>query len=70
MIADAFKGISGMDFKPDRNLSLDTPTPEPLTEPDDMVIVEPPCHTNEPIKVPNTDTGRAHCLVCGTPFAA
>jgi hypothetical protein len=70
LIVDAFTGIKGMDFKPDRNFSLDIPTPEPLTEPDDMVIVEPPCHPNEPVKVPDGATGRVHCLVCGAPFAA
>lgn len=70
LIADAFKGIKRMDFKPDRNFSLDIATPAPLTEPDDMVIVEPPCHPNEPVKVPDTATERVHCLVCGNPFAA
>jgi hypothetical protein len=70
LIADVFKGIKGMDFKPDRNFSLDIPTPEPLIEPDDMVIVEPPCHPNEPVKVPETVAERVHCLVCGTLFAA
>ena len=70
LIADAFEGIRGMDFKPDRNFSLDIPPPEPLTEHDDMVIVEPPCHPNEPVKVPETATDRVHCLLCGAAFTA
>ena len=34
--------------------------------PDDMVMVEPPCHPAEPLKVPEDATGSVHCLVCGT----
>lgn len=41
----------------------------PLTEPDDMVIVTSPCHSFEPVKVPEDHAGQLHCLVCGTPFA-
>lgn len=70
LVADAFKGVKGLNFKPDLNFSLEIPTPEPLTEPDDMVIVEPPCHANEPIKVPEAATTRVYCLICGTPFSA
>lgn len=69
-IDDAFKGIQGVSFKPNQNFSLDNDTPAPLSEPDDMVIVEPPCHPQEPLKVPNDATERVHCLVCGTPFTA
>ena len=70
MLADTFKGIKGFEFKPNANFSLEIPTPEPLHEPDDMVIVEPPCHPNEPIKVPEAAAERLHCLVCGVPFAS
>lgn len=69
-VDDAFKGIKGLTYKPDRNFTLAIPTPEPLSEPDDMVIVEPPCHPNEPIKVPAEATQRVHCLICGSPFTA
>lgn len=69
-LADMFKGVKGLNFKPNRNFSLDIPVAEPLTEPNDMVAVEPPCHPGEPIKVPETATGRIHCLICGSPFAA
>lgn len=67
LVEEAFKGL---DFKPNRNFSLEIPTPEPLTEADDMIIVEPPCHPNERVKVPDAATNRVHCLVCGAPFAA
>lgn len=68
-LADAFKGIKGVTFKPNSSSSLDTGTPRPLIEPDDMVIVEPPCHPNEPLKVPEEATGSIYCLICGSAFA-
>lgn len=42
-----------------------TPRPEPLTEPDDMVRVDLPCHLEEPLKVAEDWTGEVACLVCG-----
>ena len=66
---DALKGVKGLSFKSNQNFSFDIPTPEPLVEPDDMVIVEPPCHPNEPLKVPDDSTNHVHCLVCGSEFA-
>ena len=69
MIADAFKGVKGMAFTPNPSFSFDIETPNALAEPDDMIIVEPPCHTNEPLKVPEEDAARVHCLVCGMLFS-
>lgn len=66
-MADMFKGIT---YKPNPSFSLDIETSDPLTEPDDMVMVEPPCHSNEPLKVPEEATRRIFCLVCGTAFSA
>lgn len=66
---EAFEGIKGMSFKPDGNFTLGIEVPEPLTEPDDMIIVEPPCHPSEPIKVPEHATEHIHCLICGSLFA-
>lgn len=45
------------------------PPPQPLDEPPDMVIVEPPCHAYEPLKVDESWDGPLHCLVCGAPFS-
>lgn len=42
--------------------------PAPLTEPNDMVMVEPPCHPWEPLKVVETWVEQLHCLVCGAEF--
>lgn len=39
--------------------------PEPLTEPDDMVRLDVPCHPEEPLKVANDWTEEVACLVCG-----
>ncbi|MCH8565196.1 hypothetical protein LTH96_05545 [Nesterenkonia sp. LB17] len=69
-LADAFKGIKGMKLEPNSSFSLDFETPAALVEPDDMVIVEPPCHPNEPVKVPEASAERAFCLICGAQFAA
>lgn len=69
-IEDMFNGIKGLTYKSNGDFSLDIPVGEPFFEPDDMVIVEPPCHPNEPLKVPNARTTRVHCLVCGSAFTA
>jgi len=66
ILADAFKGMS---FKPNRSFSFGIEAPDALAEPDDMMIVEPPCHPSEPIKVPEEDAARVYCLICGTLFS-
>ena len=40
-------------------------SPEPLTEPDDMVRVDVPCHPEEPIKIDEDWEQEVACLVCG-----
>jgi len=48
------------------NVSLSSlPRPEPLTEPDDMVRVDVPCHPEEPLKVDEEWDREVACLVCG-----
>jgi ribosomal protein S27E len=69
-VADMFKGMKGVEFKPDPNFSLEIDIPAPLVEPNDMTIVEPPCHPTEPLKIPERAAPRVHCLICGAPFAA
>ena len=69
IVAGAFKGIKGVEFKPNRDFTLNIPTPDPITEPNDMVTAQPPCHPNEPVKVPEASTGQVHCLICGTAYA-
>lgn len=69
MVSRAFKGTKGLTFKPNRSFTLGTPTPEPLREPNDMVIAEPPCHPHEPVKVAEANTGHIYCLICGAAFA-
>lgn len=59
-----------LSFTDRRSFSFDAGDPAPLIESNDMVIVEPPCHPQEPIKVPAESTGRVHCLLCGDPFTA
>ncbi len=69
-VSDAFKGIKGIEFKSNSDFTLGMPDTEPLHEPDDMVIVEPPCHPNEPLKIPEQDSASVHCLVCGSQFSS
>jgi ribosomal protein S27AE len=67
-LEDKFRGIKGMTYRPSYE---DEPVqPTPLHEPNDMLIVTPPCHVWEPIKVPEEATARIFCLICGEAFAA
>ena len=69
-LGSAFKGMSSKHFKITQTGHLDVPDePDPLTEPDDMMIIASPCHGWEPIKVPEGTTSPIHCLVCGQAFA-
>lgn len=43
--------------------------PEAMVEPNDMDIVQSPCHPYEPIKVPTGHEPPIYCLVCGAAFA-
>ena len=64
----AFRGVKGMTYKRGQ---LDEPEPPAaLQEPDDMIILAPPCHPWEPVKVPEEAAARVCCLMCGEPFAA
>lgn len=68
-LAEMFKGTKGITFKKGSSSTPFDPA-EPLHEPNDMVAVEPPCHPNEPLKVPEENTSRVHCLICGSSFSA
>lgn len=70
LVAEAFKGAKGLTFKRNRSFTFGADAPDAIAEPDDMVIVQPPCHPNEPVKVPEANAGRVYCLVCGGEFAA
>jgi hypothetical protein len=43
--------------------------PLPLHEPEDMMVVQSPCHPWEPIKIDVSWSEPLHCLVCGNQFA-
>jgi endogenous inhibitor of DNA gyrase (YacG/DUF329 family) len=68
-LEEEFRGSKDITFTPGRS---DAPAPTALHEPNDMLIVEPPCHPWEPVKVPQkrADCGPLHCLVCGDEFSA
>lgn len=65
----AFRGSKNVKYTPGTNSA---PAPTALHEPNDMIIVEPPCHPWEPVKVPEerADSAPLHCLVCGQSYSA
>lgn len=67
---EATRGIRGGLFAFKVTTGETAPAPDPIVEPDDMVIIEPPCHPWEPLKVPEDGRSRFYCLVCGEVFAA
>jgi hypothetical protein len=65
---ETFRGAKGVTIS---TSAVDEPVePDALHEANDMVIVAPPCHRWEPIKVPEERLTRVFCLRCGSPFAA
>lgn len=67
-IQKAFRGVKGLTYKRGQ---LDEPEPPAaLHEPNDMLILAPPCHPWEPVKVPEEATARVYCVICGQLFAA
>lgn len=68
-LEEAFRGVKGMTYSGGSG-GFGTPVPEPLYEPDDMVIVGAPCHETFAVKVPIERLGAVHCLACGSAFRA
>lgn len=69
-LTSVFRGMNSKHFKVKKTGHLDIPDePDPLIEPDDMMIVASPCHAWEPIKVAEDTASPLHCLVCGQQFA-
>lgn len=64
----AFRGVKGLKFQT-RPSGLAAGAPA-ISEPADLVIVEPPCHPWEPLKVAEDWEDPLHCLVCGNTFYA
>jgi hypothetical protein len=63
-----FRGMKGVTYKRGNGGDM-TEFPEPLTEPDDMTIVVSPCHSYEPVKIPDDHVGPIYCLICGSAYA-
>lgn len=72
IINDSMKGLERkmrkgpVSFKAN---SMPMHEPHPLHEPQDMVVVQSPCHPEEPIKITEDWQEPLHCLVCGSTFA-
>jgi hypothetical protein len=69
VVNDEMKRLFGSNYTPGRN---NAPAPTPLYEPDDMIIIELPCHPWEPVKIPEerADAGPLFCLICGESYSA
>ena len=67
-LTHTFRNSKHLTYRPGAPAVSDLP--EPLHEPNDMRIVEPPCHPNEPVKVPDNHSEPIHCLICGVRFVA
>jgi endogenous inhibitor of DNA gyrase (YacG/DUF329 family) len=69
VVNDEMQRLFGSNYKPGRSTA---PAPSALFEPNDMIIIEPPCHPWEPVKVPEerADAGPLFCLVCGESYSA
>lgn len=66
-VDDLFKGLKGVTYKPARDFDLGIDGPAHVAEPNDMHVAVPPCHPNEPVKVPDLNAV-LHCLICGTEY--
>ena len=70
-LEDDLRGVTRRNSGP-ATLSIersDAEPPLPLHEPNDMQLVQSPCHPWEPMKVADDWSGALHCLVCGERFA-
>jgi hypothetical protein len=65
--ADSLKGMNSRGGLISFSVDVDMPDlsrPEPLTEPDDMLRVDFPCHPEEPVKIEEGWGSEVACLVC------
>ncbi len=73
-MGDAFEDALGHQ-RPDSFIRIEVERgdlPEPpaaLHEPNDMTILQSPCHSWEPVKVVETWSEPLHCLLCGENYA-
>jgi ribosomal protein S27AE len=68
-LKDAFRPRSGSFVEVELDQGKRPIEPDPLVEPDDMVMITPPCHPWEPVKVPEGTRAPFFCLVCGAAYA-
>jgi Zn ribbon nucleic-acid-binding protein len=69
-LSSAIRKLKSKHIRVKKTGHLDIPNaPDPLAEPDDMMIIASPCHAWEPVKVPEDTTSPLHCLICGQVFA-
>lgn len=69
ILGDAFKSVRSDFLRFEVNSSAKQPRPDPLVEPDDMLMIAPPRHPGEPVKVTSEAAGPFYCLLCGQAYA-
>lgn len=62
----ALRGSKNIVFKPAR---MTETRPARLIELEDMTIAKSPCHSWEPVKVPEDALTRLYCLICGDVYS-
>jgi hypothetical protein len=67
-LKDAFKPTRNSFIKFDVKQSPRPSEPDPLVELDDMMMIAPPCHPWEPVKVPENSSAPYYCLICGEAY--
>ncbi len=67
-LGDSMKALEKTGFLSVSLKGGDASDPAPLIEPQDMVIVEPPCHDYVPVKIAEGWTEPIHCIVCGREY--
>jgi hypothetical protein len=65
-LTSAFRSTRGVRFGPSDDVA--SAADSLLDEPDDMMIVVPPCHPDEPLKVPEDVSQPFFCRLCGAAF--
>ncbi len=68
VLKDAVKPLRGSFISVEVEQSERPAEPDPLVEADDMVMISPPCHPWEPVKVPEGVQAPHYCLVCGMAY--
>ena len=69
ILRQTMKGLGSTGLKFKTGSSQKPSVPDPLFEANDMMMIAPPCHAWEPVKVPAEARSPFYCLLCGQAYA-